>query len=181
MRLPLAPAAALALAVIAGTVPVAGQSLAAGDQEVYAEPGFVRVEVTYSDGVASTKMGFVQHEGQNGGPDERLEPGMRCTEWFGTFTQVLVEARASDAADTVDLDISGFLAAPGEPTERHIDEPGFVLDALGTPGAFEGRLLVCDAREPDHDGELIFSGELAGPLEQPDHRGLVRLTMEGSP
>lgn len=162
------------------TAPAAAQTLSAGDQEVYVEPSFTRIEVTYSDGVASTKMGFVQHEGQDGGPNERLEPGVRCTEWFGTFTQVLVEARESDAAETVDLDISGFLAPPDEPTQREIDEPGLVLDAIGTPGAFEGRLLVCDAREPGHDGHLIFSGELAGPTEAPDHRGLVRLTMEGS-
>lgn len=144
----------------------------AGDLYAFATHGAVFLEVAYSDGLASTKFGFTQLVGQEGGPTQRLEAGALCTEWHGAFSQVLVEARASDHAEAATLLLAGHVGAG--PSERH--EPGFVFDAVGGPTAYEGRLTVCD--DLVGGGSILFSATVRPLPLGGANPAVVRVTPE---
>lgn len=138
---------------------------------VFTTSGSLLVDVRYDDGVGTTKFGFMQVAGQNGGPTQRLEAGATCTEWRGTFTQVLVEATAAKRASAATFSIVGAAAGTG-PVSR--DTPGFVVDAAGGAGALIGSLLVCD--EPGGEGLVRLNVDVAPlPLARAQPT-LVRLT-----
>ena len=156
--------------------PTATAELTDDQHTLLLQPSLVEVRVTYADGIGSTKMGFIQFEGSSGEPDERFSPDAECTEWIGTFTQVLVEARAEDHVATSRLVVSGH--AVGE----RIDQDGtrFDLNVLGSNGAWQGSLLVCDG-DPDGDGLVRFTGQI-NPLPLADtNPALVHLTQEATP
>lgn len=148
---------------------------AAGPADValhaFALGGSMLVDVTYSDGVGSTRFGFLQHAGDTGGPQERLEPGATCTEWVGTFTQILIKATSADHVRTARAALVGAHASTG-PTTR--DTGGFTFDAQGGPGALDGSLLVCD--QPGGTGRVRATLDVARtPLVRADPV-LVRMT-----
>lgn len=140
---------------------------------MYAFPtgGSVLLDVHYSDGISTTKFGFLQVAGEGGLPEKRLTPTAECTEWRGTFTQVLVKARAIDNPDAVTFRAFGATLATGTGSR---DTGGFVLDAIGNAGAFRGSLITCD--DAVNGGSIHFAATvvpLHAPLAQP---ATVRLT-----
>lgn len=146
------------------------------DDEYYAftDSGTVAATVHYADGIATTKMGFFQITGTSGTPSDRLSATAECTEWIGTFSQVLVEAGTEDNVNTSDVRILGGIASPGA-ARVHTDVP-FVLDALGGPLAYKGSLLVCD--DPVGDGLIRLNVDIH-PLAVVDaDPGVVRLQLE---
>lgn len=122
-----------------------------GETYAFANGGSVLVDVRYADGIATTKFGFSQLAGEGGGPSQRLEAGALCTEWIGTFTQVLIEATSEDRVASATFIAVGYAAGTGSGSRS---APGFTLDALGAPGAFEGSLLVCD--DAAGEGKIRF-------------------------
>lgn len=161
------------LVLLALLAPLAHASVGGESVHVFATSGAVLLDVSYEDGLGSTKFGFTQLAGQGGGPTQRLEATATCTEWRGTFTQVLVLARDEDRAANATLAILGDVGTPlaGAP-QRH--EPGFAFDAMGAPGAFEGTLLVCD--DPEGPGIVrFFASVRPTPFARADP-ALVRIT-----
>lgn len=159
-------------------VPYGAANPAAEDNELYLQPTFVFAEAVYADGVGSTKMGFVQVEGESGTAEDRLVPGASCTEWVGTFSQVLIEARAEDDVASGEVDIRGYAIAVPTEADGTLTGDGWVLDAIGGPSVLRGRLLVCDGTTPGPDGLVRFTG-VREDLPFVDENPLaVRLTLE---
>lgn len=166
--------AALLLVVL--SIPLA-QAATAPDVFVLAQGGLVVVHSDYTDGVGSTKFGFNQLAGRDGGPTHRLIAGANCTEWDGTFTQILVEATVAQHATNASFRVFGADAAtPGAQDAR--DEPGFTVDLAAPPGGISGTLLVCD--NPAGPGSVTFTGTLHAQPPLPVGLVLVRVTPEGS-
>lgn len=138
---------------------------------LFATGGSILADVRYADGIGTTKFGFAQLAGQGGGPTQRLDAGALCTEWVGTFTQVLIEATATDNVASAQLAFTGTLASIG-PTQR--STPSFTLDALGGAGAFEGSLLVCD--DAAGQGKVRFTARVVPIPLTGAQPALVRLT-----
>ncbi len=158
-------------------------SLAATDPagtELYTfgDGGTVFLETRYADGVGSTRMTFIQLAGADGGPGQRLEPTPECTEWIGTFTQIFVSAERSETTADATLRLGGELLSTPPSAQGDRDEPGWVLDVLGGPGAWEGSLLVCD--DPDGQGLVRFRGTVQAPPLVDTQPGLVKLTPEAA-
>lgn len=138
-------------------VPALGGGLVVQDSAfVFSDAGSVHVQARFFDGLASTKMGFLMFQGESGQADDRLSPGARCTEWHGTFTQVTIKARVQDRVALASFELTGHVAAIPADADPTRAAPGFVVDLIGGPGAFAGRLLVCD--HPDGDGVVDFEG-----------------------
>gem|GEM_PF-4895962 len=151
---------------------------AAPEAFVLARGGLVVVHAEYADGLASTKVGFTQLAGRDGGPSHRFEAGATCTEWDGDFTEVLVEATTKARAGNASLAVTGFDAAtPGAFALR--DAPGFTADLQGPPGGIRGSLLVCD--NPSGPGSATFTGTVHALAPAPAGLVVVRVTPEGSP
>lgn len=167
--------AALTLAATAAPA-LAGPNPAGRELYAFATGAQVSVRVEYFDGLGSTKFAFNQFSGEQGQAEDRLEPGAECTEWVGRFTQVMVQARAQDNVDRVRVRLAGYDAAfpPGADGAR--DEPGFVLEALGAVGAFDGVLLVCD--NAAGNGVVSFQGTLHDPPLLDAYAGIVRIVEE---
>lgn len=159
------------LASILLLAPLAMAGPADDETYVFALGGSLLVDVRYHDGIASTKFGFMQLAGEGGGPTQRLEAGALCTEWIGTFTQVLVEATDDDNVASASVRIVGPLAATHDGIR---EEAGFTLDAIGNAGAFEGSLLVCD--NAAGEGQVRLSVSVARTPIATANPALVRIT-----
>lgn len=158
---------------LVGLLPTLQAAAPAAQLFVFPGEGGIFLDVRYDDGLASTKFGFVQLAGQGGGPTQRLVAGALCTEWDGTFSQVLVKARASDHASAATLSMVGALSAHGSPRR---DAPGFDFDAMGGPGAFEGTLTICD--DAAGEGRATFRGGIATLPLLHANPATVRITEE---
>lgn len=170
--------ALLALCLLAATAaPLAlagGGSPSGTESYLYAPGGVVHAQARYFDGVASTKVAFTMLQGQGGAADDRLSPGARCTEWHGSFTAVSVKAGADDNSHAAFFELAGFAAAVPPTADGQRTTPGWTLDALGGPGAWEGVLLVCD--HPDGDGAADFTGTVADmPFTHAPYAGIVHV------
>lgn len=190
-----APAAGLGLALLvlpalAALVPAASGQPNPLNDERYVYTGEasapaeeeIEVLVRYADGRATTKFAFNQFEGERDNASGRLDAGAECTEWIGTFTQVQIQAGFDDAVSSASVGLEGYTFPPdptgpflGDGTQRG---PGFVFDALGTAGVFEGTLTVCD--NPDGDGLASFSGTVESAPLADSTLGIVRLIVEDS-
>ena len=160
------------LVLLAVLAPLANAALpTAPATYVFPTGGSVSLDVTYADGLGSTKFGFEQLGGRTGGPSQRLVAGALCTEWDGTFTQVLVRASAADNAASARLNVLGAAVATAPPTR---DSAGFTFDALGGPGAWEGVLLVCD--DAAGVGSIHFAATLARTPVVGADPAVIRLT-----
>lgn len=174
---PLLPALCLLAATALGALALAGgpgPGPTGAEDYVYALGGVVHAQARYFDGLASTKVAFLMLQGQGGAADDRLSPGARCTEWHGTFTLVSLKAGAEDNSHAAVLELSGFAAAVPPTADGQRAGPGWTVDVMGGPGAWDGVLLVCD--HPDGDGAADFTGTVADmPFTHAPYAGLVHL------
>lgn len=166
----LAAAALVVPALTAAALPLPTAVFALADE------GSMDALVFYYDGLGSTKIAFSQFQGSTGQADDRLSPGAICTEWHGTFHNVVVKAGSSDNAQSAHYVIANALATtPDAQAER--DDVGWVLDATGAGPSIHGTLQACD--NPSGAG-VAFLRATGGtlPLETP-HPSIVRIKEVG--